>query len=170
MRILITGTRGLASALKDAYIDHSVTAVSRSSGFDIHDIQHWGSKFLDYDCVFNCAYDGFGQIAVLEFFYEHWRNHLNKQIINVGSRSATYRRLDGDLGYWPYRQHKQCLQSVVDAMLLHAKCDIKIINPGPVDTEMVAHQQCEKFDSGMLANKIKLIVSDPTIKRVDLWL
>jgi NAD(P)-dependent dehydrogenase (short-subunit alcohol dehydrogenase family) len=170
MNILITGTRGLASALSNAYIDHSVTLVSRSGGYDIHDIQRWGLEFLDQDCVFNCAYDGFAQLAVLEFFHHHWKNLSHKQIINIGSRAITYRRLDGDLGYWPYRQHKQALQSAVDAMLLDACCDIKIINPGPVDTEMIAHQQCKKFDTTVLANKIKSIVSDPTIKRVDLWL
>lgn len=170
MNILITGTRGLASALGDAYINDSVTLVSQSGGYNIHDIQRWGPEFLDRDCVFNCAYDGFGQLQVLEFFYNHWRLKPNKQIINIGSRSITHRRLDGDLGYWPYRQHKQALQSAVDAMLLHACCDIKIINPGPIDTHMIAHQQCEKIDPDVLANKIKSIVCDPTIKRVDLWL
>jgi hypothetical protein len=170
MNILITGTRGLAAALGDAYIDHSVTLVSRSGGYDIHDIQRWGSEFLDQDCVFNCAYDGFAQLEVLEFFHQHWKNLSHKQIINIGSRSITYRRLDGDSGYWPYRQHKQALQSAVDAMLLDSHCDIKIINPGPIDTDMIAHQQCKKFDTTVLANKIKSIVLDPTIKRVDLWL
>jgi NAD(P)-dependent dehydrogenase (short-subunit alcohol dehydrogenase family) len=170
MNILITGTRGLAAALGNAYIDHSVTLVSRSNGYDIHDIQRWGPEFLDQDCVFNCAYDGFAQLAVLEFFHQHWKNQSHKQIINIGSRSITYRRLDSDSGYWPYRQHKQALQSAVDAMLLDSYCDIKIINPGPIDTDMIAHQQCQKFDTTVLANKIKSIVSDPTIKRVDLWL
>ena len=170
MKILITGTRGLAFALGNAYIDHSVTLVSRSSGHDIHDIQRWGQEFLDRDCVFNCAYDGFGQLEVLEFFHHHWKNLGNKQIINIGSRSITYRRLDSDSGYWPYRQHKQALQFAVDAMLLDSHCDIKIINPGPIDTDMIAHQQCKKFDTTVLANKIKSIVSDHTVKRVDLWL
>jgi len=170
MNILITGTRGLATALGNAYIEHSVTLVSQSSGYNIHNIQKWGSKFLKFDCVFNCAYDGYGQISVLEFFYQHWKNTSTKQIINIGSRSITYRRLDNELGYWPYRQHKQALQSTVDAMLLDAKCDIKIINPGPIDTDMIAHHQCVKYDPQVLANKIKTVVSCPDVKRVDLWL
>lgn len=170
MNVLITGTRGLASALGNAYIGHSVTLVSQSNGYNIHDIQRWGTEFLDYDCVFNCAYDGFGQVSVLEFFYQHWKNTCNKQIINIGSRSITYRRLDNELGYWPYRQHKQTLQSAVDAMLLDARCDIKIINPGPIDTDMIAQHQCVKYNPDVLANKIKAIVSDPDVKRVDLWL
>lgn len=170
MNILITGTSGLAQALRNAYNDHSVTLVSRSGGFDIHDIEHWGAEFLDRDCVFNCAYNGFGQLTVLEFFYKHWKNHPHKQIITIGSRSIMYPRLDPDLGYWPYRLHKQSLQSAVDAMLLDARCDIKIINPGPIDTDMIAHHDCVKMDVSWLANKIKGIATDPCIKRVDLWL
>jgi hypothetical protein len=58
----------------------------------------------------------------------------------------------------------------VEAMLLDARCDIKIINPGPIDTDMIAHHQCVKYNPAVLANKIKTIVSDPDVKRVDLWL
>ena len=169
MKILITGTTGLANALGDAYIDHSVTLVSRSGGFDINNIAQWGAEFLDCDCVFNCAYDGFGQVAVLEFFHKHWKNDPTKQIINIGSRSITFKRLDADLGYWPYRQHKLALQQAVDAMLLDALCDIKIVNPGPIDTPMIASHHCVKFDPFELAIKIKAIAADPALKRVDLW-
>lgn len=170
MNILITGTKGLANALGDVYSDQSVTLISKSGGYDINKVSEWGSEFLSYDSIINCAYDGFGQLAVLEFFYKHWKNNTTKQIINIGSRCITYKRLDADLGYWPYRQHKQSLQQAVDAMLLDASCDIKIINPGPIDTPMVALHQCAKFNTQELATKIKSIAADPSIKRIDLWL
>lgn len=170
MKILITGGQGLARALGDCYIGHSVTLVSRSNGFDINNINQWGMEFLDYNCVFNCAYDGFGQVQVLEFFYQHWRDNVDKKIVNIGSRAISFKRLDNTQGYWPYRQHKLCLQNTVDAMLLDAKCDIKIINPGPIDTPMIAHHQCAKFNPDTLASKIKTITEEPSIKRVDLWL
>jgi hypothetical protein len=169
MKILITGTRGLASALGDAYIDHSVTLVSRSSGHDIHDIQRWGPEFLDQDCVFNCAYDGFAQVNVLEFFYNHWKHDVNKQIVSIGSRTITFKRSENESGYWAYRLHKQALQQAHDSMLLDAKCDMKIINPGPVDTDMIRHLNCVKLDIATLANTIKNIAADATLKRVDLW-
>lgn len=169
MKILITGTTGLADALNCAYSNHSVKLVSRSGNFDINNVDQWGYQFLDYDCVFNCAYDGFGQVAVLEFFYKHWKTNPLKKIINIGSRSITFKRLDTELGYWPYRQHKLALQQAVDAMLLDAVCDIKIINPGPIDTPMIAAHQCVKFNPDELAAKIKTIAEDTTIKRVDLW-
>jgi len=170
MKILITGTKGLATALGNVYADHSVTTVSRSSGFDIKNVNAWGTEFLDYDCVFNCAYDGFAQINVLEFFYNHWKNDSNKKIITVGSRIVTYKRSESESGYWSYRLHKQALQQAHDAMLLTAKCDMKIIHPGPIDTDMVKHITCVKMSPVDLARTIKDIVMSDTIKRVDLWL
>jgi hypothetical protein len=170
MKILITGNKGLAKALGDVYADQSVTMISRSSGTDINNVSQWGSNFLDYDCVVNCAYDGFAQVSVLEFFYQNWKNNPSKKIITIGSRAVTHKRSDPESGYWAYRLHKQALQQAHDTMLLDAKCDMKIIHPGPIDTAMLQHIDCVKFNPGILASKIKTIVEDSTIKRVDLWL
>ena len=170
MKILITGTQGLAQALGDVYVDHDVTLVSRSSGFDIVDIDHWGQEFLEYDCVFNNAYYGLAQVGVLEFFYNHWKNDSNKKIITIGSRAITHKRIEAESGYWAYRLHKQALQLAHDAMLLDAKCDMKIINPGPIDTDMLKHIDTVKMSPYDLACKIKNIVDDLSLKRVDLWL
>ena len=171
MKILITGQRGLAHKLGNVYAPgHSVNMISKSSGFDINNVNAWGHKFLDYDCVFNCAYDGFGQIKVLEFFYQHWQHNSTKSIITIGSRAINFQRTEGEKGYWPYRLHKQALQQAHDSMLPFAECDMKIINPGPIDTDMMQHVDCKKFDAEILANKIQQIASDPNIKRVDLWL
>lgn len=169
MKILITGTRGLANALGNVYADHSVTLVSRSTGFDINCIEQWGSAFLDNDCVFNCAYDGFAQINILEFFYNHWQHNPAKQIITIGSRVVFFKRSEPESGYWAYRLHKQALQQAHDLMLPTAKCDMKIINPGPIDTDMIQHLDCLKMDPVTLANSIKNIASNVTLKRVDLW-
>ena len=168
MKILITGQRGLAYTLKNVYApDHSVCMVSKSNGFDINQVDVWGSKFLDHDRVFNCAYDGFGQIKVLEFFYQHWQHDHTKSIITIGSRAITLPRTEGEQGYWSYRLHKQALQQAHDAMLCGAKCDMKIINPGPIDTDMMRHVDCVKFDAGSLANKIQQIVSDSSVKTAE---
>lgn len=170
MKILITGSRGLAASLGDAYCNHEVRLVSRSTGFDINHIENWGSEFLDHDCVFNCAYDNFSQVKVLEFFYNSWKNNPSKQIISIGSRVVSHKRIDLDSEYWPYRLHKQALQQAHDAMLLTALCDIKIVNPGPIDTAMIQHLQCSKLNPEDLAQQIKSIVANPLLKRVDLWL
>ena len=169
MKILITGTRGLAYELSQAYTNHEVMLVSQSGGFDINNIDHWGHEFADYDCVFNCAYDGFAQVKVLEFFYNLWKQDVNKQIVTIGSRVISFKRSESESGYWAYRLHKQALQQAHDSMLLDAKCDMKIINPGPVDTDMIRHLNCVKLDTAALANTIKNIAADATFKRVDLW-
>jgi len=170
MKILITGTKGLARALGDVYSDQKVMLVSRSGGHDIANIDHWGEEFLDYDCVFNNAYDGFAQVTVLEFFYNHWKHDYNKKIVTIGSRAITYKRIEAESGYWAYRVHKQALQQAHDAMLLDAKCDMKIINPGPIDTDLIKHLNTVKMSPDVVAHKIRDIVSDPALKRVDLWL
>lgn len=170
MKILITGTKGLALALYNLYVQkHDVTMVSKSTGHDIKNIDKWGNNFLDCDLVFNNAYENFYQVDVLNFFYDRWKNNSDKSIINIGSRCIVYKKSDHP-DVWQYRQHKQALQYAVDSMLSSAKCDLKIINPGLIDTEMVSDVNDAKFSVVEIAEKIKSYSSDKTIKRVDLWL
>lgn len=172
MNILITGTRGLASALKDAYIDQSVTSISKSNGFNINNVDQWGYKFLESDMVINCAYDGIGQQKVLEYFFEHWQADHTKTIVTIGSKIISQPRieLEQDHLYWPYRVNKQTLQCMHNAMSSTAKCNLKIINPGSFDSDMVAAHNVPKLSLVHLASKIKMLIEDPTIRRVDLWL
>jgi hypothetical protein len=172
MKILITGTRGLAQELAFVYRDYDITAVSLSTGHDIHRIDEWGVDFLDYDLVFNCAYSGVGQQLVLEYFHHHWQNNSTKTIITIGSKVITQPRGDVALAndYWPYRIHKQTLQAMHDSMWPSAQCDLKIINPGAFDSKMVAHLDIPKLSLYELAIRIKKYTEDPIIKRVDLWL
>ena len=170
MKILITGTTGLAQELAFVYADCDVAAVSLSTGHDILKIDEWGVDFLDYDLVFNCAYSGIGQQLVLEYFHHHWQYNPTKGIITIGSKVITQPRADGTNAYWPYRIHKQTLQSIHNSMWPTAQCDLKIINPGAFDSEMVAHLDVLKLSLYELAIRIKKYVEDPVIKRVDLWL
>lgn len=172
MKILITGTRGLAQELAFVYGDYDVTVVSLSTGHDIHRIEEWGADFLDYNLVFNCAYSGIGQQLVLEYFHHHWQYDSTKSIVTIGSKVVTQPRADLAVAnnYWPYRIHKQTLQSMYDTMWPTARCDLKIINPGAFDSAMVAHLDVEKLSLYELAVRIKRYTEDPVIKRVDLWL
>jgi len=172
MKILITGTKGLAQQLASVYKEHDVTNVSLVTGHDIHKINEWGHQFLEYDCIFNCAYNGVGQQLVLEYFYQHWKFDSSKSIVTIGSKAVTQPSADITLGnsYWPYCIHKQTLQLMYDNMWHTACCDLKIINPGAFDTAMVAHLDIAKFSLYDLANRIKDITNDSALKRVDLWL
>lgn len=169
MKVLITGRSGLAKALAEVHKDDCITVASRHSGHDIAMIKKWGEAFLDHDLVYNCAYSAMGQVAVLEFFYDHWKNEPSKIIVNIGSRVTHFPRTEDDGGYWPYKIHKQCLQIAYEQMLPGARCDIKLINPGPIDTDMVRHLSVPKFDPLDLASRVKEFSLDPAIKRVDLW-
>lgn len=171
MKILITGTRGIGQALADAYADHEVTCVSRHTGHNINLVSLWGVEFLQYDMVINNAYDGFGQVTVLEYFYNAWRQNANKKIISVGSRASYMPASDiKQLAYWPYQVHKLALQQAHDRMIQDAQCDMKIINPGPVDTEMIAHLDIKKMSPADLAQRMVQVIQDPAIRRMDLWL
>lgn len=170
MKVLITGDRGLAEALGKSYSMQSVFYATRSAGYDIKNVEAWGDQFLDVDLLFNCAYDGFGQVQVLEFFYNAWKNDPSKVIVSIGSKVIYSPRLDiqQDHEYWPYRLHKQALALAHETMVKNAKCTLKLINPGPIDTDMIAHQQCKKANPALLATNIKDWITNPFIKRVDL--
>jgi len=172
MKILITGIKDLAKELALAYSDHNVINVSRTTGHDIMQIDQWGHLFLDYHIVFNCAYNGLGQATVLDYFYRNWGNCSEKSIITIGSKVISQPRIeqDRDQEYWPYREHKKMLQQMHDKFWPTAKCDLKIINPGAFDSSMIAHHTIPKLNLAELAIRIKKIVNDPVIKRVDLWL
>lgn len=172
MKILITGTKGLAQELAFVYADYNLTSVSLSTGHDILQIEEWGVNFLDYNLVINCAYSGVGQQLVLEYFYRHWQFDPTKSIITIGSKVITQPRADltADHNYWAYRIHKKTLQTMHDSMWPTAQCDLKIINPGAFDSDMVLHLDVPKLSLRNLAVRIKKIADDPITKRVDLWL
>jgi hypothetical protein len=170
MKILITGTSGLANAISRVYSDHTVFSVSKKTGNNIKNINAWGPQYLDCDLVFNCAYDEYAQVDVLEFFFKYWKDNADKTIVNIGSKAVYGTRIEPTNDYWSYRVHKLALQSAHDSMLNTARCNLKIFNPGPIDTAMIAQHNVPKYSPIELATMIKDLVAIPTIKRVDLWL
>lgn len=171
--ILITGTTGLAAGLAEQLgLDHIVACVSRATGHDVQEIPQWGHKFLDFDIVINCAYSEQGQLAVLEYFYNHWKDDASKCIVNIGSRATYYPRLESeqDHKFWPYRLHKQCLELAWQKMVV-SECMIKLINPGPIDTDLIRHiPNIKKMSVEIAAEKCCQAIFDPLVRRLDLWL
>jgi short-subunit dehydrogenase len=175
MNILITGTSGLAEALKQELgkHDNTVTCVSRSTGHDIKNILEWAPGFYHYDVCINSAYDQWSQVNVLEQFFYAWRNNSSKQIINIGSSIVDYARIERDKEheYMAYKNHKQALQSTFYKLVKLAECDIKLVNPGAIDTAMIQHLNfADKMTPTFVAEKIAAIMKEPTFKKVDLWL
>jgi hypothetical protein len=173
MKFLITGTKGLAQALATKLsTEHSVTAVSRSSGHDINTVSNWCLDFCDYDVCINCAYDKWAQSEVLENFYNIWKHQHNKQIINIGSSIVDYARSERaqEADYLAYRVHKIALQKTFEKLVKQAQCDIKLINLGLFDSNMVAHlDSSHKMSLDYVSDKIISILQDRSFKRVDLW-
>ena len=167
MKIAITGSRGIARSLQQAFQEHDVCLLSRSTGHDINCVDTWGTEYLDRDVLINCAYDKWAQIQVLEFFYTQWRENPTKAIVTVGSRVVSYRQ---DQHYWSYQMHKQALQLAHDTMQSTARCRMLIVNPGPTDTDMVRHRDIPKLCPDVVAEKIKTALADPLTRRLDIWL
>jgi len=170
MKIVITGQQGLGAALGSVYNDHDVTAVSKTTGHDIHEVRRWAHSFLDHDMIINCAYSGLAQIEVLQFFFQAWKDDPNRYIITIGSTVTDYSAMRPDMieHYWPYRVHKQALLAAWRETCCHA-VKSKLINPGPIDTAMTAQRHVIKMPSMELAQKIRDVIQDPWIRRVDLW-
>lgn len=174
MNILITGQTGLSGALKQALSkDHTVTCVSRSTGHDIAHILDWATDYYHYDVLINCAYAQWSQVAVLEQFYYAWRDDASKQIINIGSSIVDYTRIETEKEheYMAYRIHKQALQETFYKLVKLAQCDIKLVNPGAIDTAMIQHLDFDKkMAPEFVAEKIIAIMQEPSFRKVDLWL
>ena len=169
--ILITGTSELSSAIQKKLDEHNVTLISKKTGNNINNVSEWGKEYEDYDILINLAYDSWGQIDLLQYFYYAWKNDPNKKIINIGSKVSSYGRSEITLEnhFWEYRLHKQCLESAFLKMVESALCDIKLINPGPIDTAMVKHLDIPKMSKEFFSTQVKEIIFNPTVKRVDLW-
>lgn len=171
MNIVITGTRGLAAALSQVYKDHNVECLSRKD-FNIHLVSEWGQQFSNADILFNCAYDNDGQFKILEYFANMWQTDPNKTIITIGSMSADYPRLEKEKNneFWPYRYYKKTLQEAVKDLRSTCMCDLRIYNPGAIDTDMIKHLDVPKFDVDVLAQQIRKLNEMQGLKRVDLWI
>ena len=171
-KILITGDKGLAGSLNALLAStNTVTCVSRSHGYDIKDIAGWFDRFSDYDIMINNAYQDWCQIRVLEHAWQLWFDRADRMIVNIGSMTSDYVRVEAhkDSQYWPYRLHKQSLQACFQKIVCMGACDVKLINPGPIDTKMIGHLNCVKMPPDWLAQKIVWVMQQPEIKRVDLW-
>jgi hypothetical protein len=173
MNILITGNQGLAKALENFLsVDHTVTCVSRSTGHDITNIKNWGPNFYHYDMCINSAYNGWSQVEVLEQFFWAWHNDSSKHIVNIGSTISDYARTETNKEheYMSYRIHKQALQLAFSKLVKQATCDIKLINPGAMDTNMLKDLDFpNKMHPEFVAQKIISVLFDPCIKRLDIW-
>lgn len=170
-KVLITGSGGLSAALALEYSDCSVYCTSRSNDELLEYVDSWGNQHLDCDIVFNCAHSDLGQLKVLKFFSERWKDLSNKTIVNIGSIVADYPRseVSKERDFFEYRYSKQCLQTAFSDIAKSYSCDIRLFNLGPIDTDMTKHIDCVKLDKHDVAKKIRQTLEQTKFKRIDFW-
>ena len=174
MRIAITGhTQGLGLACANLYVDlgHTVVGLSRSNGYDIGNTSAIIDAIKDCDVFINNAYSNNSQTILLNKLFALWKD-TNKIIINIGSASTVYPRLEEnqDNAAWPYREHKQELEKTfrVLSKTTH-QCRMQLISPGALDTNMIAHINCPKMATQDAARIIWRNMYDPYIKELILY-
>jgi hypothetical protein len=90
LTVAVTGhTRGIGAGLYQ-HLSPDVKGFSRSNGYDINSSTDRARIVLeskDCDIFINNAHNGFGQTLLLIDLFQEWK-HLDKTIINIGSRVA----------------------------------------------------------------------------------
>jgi NAD(P)-dependent dehydrogenase (short-subunit alcohol dehydrogenase family) len=173
MKIAITGhTRGIGKAIYAKLVNTNlVIGLSRSSGYDISNVDHIIDAVKDCDVFINNAYDALYQEQLLSKLYNLWSGQ-QKIIINIGSTVTDYPRIESNLEGqpWPYRDHKLLLQSTFRKLSwIDDNCRLVLINPGATDTDMIKHLDCKKIDPIEIAKVVELVLNNPYIKEITVY-
>jgi hypothetical protein len=55
--------------------------------------------------------------------------------------------------------------------MVNSACDVKLINPGPIDTDLIRNiENIKKMSVTEAADRMTKYILDPVVRRVDLWL
>ena len=173
LKIAITGhSKGIGKACYDLLSqEHECIGFSRSNGFDISkDIANIIDQSLECDVFINNAYFEFKQVEIFDTLFEQWRNNLDKTIVNINSRSKYGVGKNQFYG----TTKKELANKSYNAMFSDKSCRIININPGYVETDMVA-QHIGKFkmlQPSKVAETIKWCLDQPQdieIGELSIW-
>jgi len=131
MRIIITGTTGLAKAIAGALAsDHSVKT-TRIEDITMNDTTWWG--FDQNDVLINHAHMDFDQTKILEIAYRAWKKDSGKLIVNISSRASQPNISKGYL----YASQKASLNHLSNNLTYNSdkQCRISTINLGLLNHE-----------------------------------
>ena len=139
MKIAITGhSKGIGKACADLFESegHEIIGLSRSSGFDIKQVNMCAMKIVPCDMFINNAYLGTSQSQLFEIVCNHWRGEY-KTIVNIGSRSQYDHNRSGSM----YSADKVHLKRTAEYVAFkegieNKKVRVINVNPGWVDTDM----------------------------------
>lgn len=178
MKIAITGhTKGIGKACFDLLSkEHEVVGFSRSNGY--HLVDQYNSivrGVKNCDVFVNNAYQGFTQIALLNSIFDEWKDDPNKTIVNISSLSK-YPGLSGNTTGYSASKAALSHQAFVLMFKTNRKCRIININPGYVDTDMIANlpniENKSKLTAEECANAIVWAINQPQhieIGELSIW-
>jgi NADP-dependent 3-hydroxy acid dehydrogenase YdfG len=161
----ITGhTAGIGLAISGQLMQagYQIKGFSRSNGFDISQpgvIKKIVSESLCADVFINNAYHDFAQCELLEQLFRFWKHSRKKTIVNINSR-AKYGVGKAQF----YGQTKKELFVKAEKMMFSGKlCRIININPGYVETDMVAevHHKYNMLSPQQLAEMVVWCINQP---------
>ncbi len=161
----ITGhTAGIGLAISEQLMQagYQIAGFSRSNGFDISQpgvTAQIAAHSKDAHVFVNNAYHDFAQCDMLQQMFELWKHQPDKTIVNINSR-AKYGV--GKAKF--YGQTKKELFAKAKGMMFSDKqCRIININPGYVETDMVAelHNTYNMLSPQQLAEMVVWCINQP---------
>jgi hypothetical protein len=141
MKIAITGhTRGIGAGLYQHLSPNSI-GFSKSTGYDINSASDRAriiTESSECDMFINNAHCGFGQTLLLIDLFREWK-HLDKTIINIGSRVAEIKLPDHRHDLLNYQAEKLSLKHLSHS-LQGWKCKVVYKWFGYVGTEAILNK------------------------------
>lgn len=173
MKIAITGhRRGLGRALSNKLsVDNEIVGLSISNGYNISNVNSILNQVENCDMFINNAYHEYFQCDLLLSLFTKWSNK-NKIIVCIGSTVTDYPRIERNLDqyHWPYRDHKISLQKLFRHLVKQEHlCQMLLVNPGAIDTDMIAHLPGPKMKPATVAEIIVATIDNPLIKEITLY-
>lgn len=178
MKIAITGhSKGIGKACFDLLDkDHEVIGFSRSNGFNIVDqFSSIVRAVKNCDVFVNNAHQGYTQVDLLNAVFEMWKDNPNKTIVNISSLSK-YPGLSGNQTGYSATKAALSHQAFILMFKTDRKCRMININPGYVETDMIANipgiENKSKITPEECANSIVWAINQPQhieIGELSIW-
>jgi hypothetical protein len=178
MKIAITGhSKGIGKACFDLLgTQHEVIGFSRSNGFNI--VDQFGSivrAVKNCDVFVNNAHQGYTQVDLLNAVFEMWKDNPDKTIVNISSLSK-YPGLSGNQTGYSATKAALSHQAFLLMFKTDRKCRMININPGYVETDMIANipgiENKSKITAEECANSIVWAINQPQhieIGELSIW-
>jgi NAD(P)-dependent dehydrogenase (short-subunit alcohol dehydrogenase family) len=174
MKIAVTGhTSGIGEAIFRRLIpNHTMIGLSRSHGYNILDTALILSTIKNCDVFINNAYDGLGQVSLLEQLYDIWKEQ-EKTIVNIGSTVTSFPPIDPNINKetWAYYHHKKDLETLHRNLSWQRnKCRLILISPGPTDTQMILrHDINYKMSPDSVAESVMIALTNNFIQELTVF-